>query len=114
MYQLLFQKRHLLLYGSPGTGKTVLLMQALRKRLAKYNQEYMQRKKKENTQRKKKNSKENIQEDKPLKAFIIIYHALVRTDSQIFTDMEKRYIPSLMLKEDDITLMHFREACRGT
>ena len=88
---LIFQKRHVLLYGSPGTGKTILLMQLLRKRLAKYKQE-----------------------KKKVQILIIIYHALVRTDSQIFIDMRKKYLPTLMLARNDYKLMHFKQACKGS
>ena len=48
-----------------------------------------------------------------VKVLIVIFHALVRKHSLIFTDIKEKYLSSLM-KEDEYELLHFKQACEGT
>ena len=77
------------MYGSPGTGKTIILMQELRRKISKY-----------------RLKKKNVQ------VLFVIFHPLIRKNSQIFIDMKEKYVPSLLMNVD-YKLMDFKEACRG-
>ena len=81
--------QHVFLWGSGGTGKTLLLVEILQMYLAHF---------------KLKNIKTKI--------LVIIYYYRSTTKSQLMIDLKTKYIANIN-QEADINVMTFAEACKG-
>ena len=82
---------HLFLWGSSGTGKTLLLIECLRIMMAKCK-----------LQKPKKN----------VEAIVLVYHHSIDEDSELMKDLEKKYLPSINSK-DNIKPKTFKQLCKG-
>ena len=82
--------QHVLLWGSGGTGKTLLLVEILQMYLAYFKMKNI------NT-----------------KVLVIVYYSLVDKDSKLIEDLQKKYLSSLG-SDVDIQVMTMDQACEGT
>ena len=77
------------LWGSSGTGKTLLLVEILKMYLAHF----------------------KLKNVRP-KVLVIVYHHTVSDDCKLIEDLKEKYL-TLIKDESDIKVMTFRKACRG-
>ena len=77
------------LWGSSGTGKTLLLVEILKIYLAHF-------------------KLKNIR----TKVWVIVYHSAVSDDCKLIEDLKEKYLP-MSKNEADIQVMTFKQACKG-
>ena len=82
---------HLFLWGSSGTGKTLLLIECLRIMMAKCK---LQKPKKE------------------IKPMVVVYHHQIKENSELIKNLESEYLPSITWKEN-IKPKTFKQLCSG-
>ena len=80
---------HVFLWGSPGTGKTLLLVETLKMYLAYF---------------KLKNVR--------TKVLVLVYHSFVSDNCKLIEDLKEKCL-TLGKNESDMKVMTFRQACRG-
>ena len=83
------QPQHVFLWGSSGTGKTLLLVEILRMYLAHFNLKHVK-----------------------TKILVIVYHWCVHKDSKLLEDFNQKYLSTLN-SNFDIKIMTMEEACKG-
>ena len=81
--------KNVFLWGSSGTGKTLLLVEILKMYLAHF---------------KLKNVK--------TKVLLVVYHTAVSDECILIKDLKAKYL-SLSKNEADIQVMTFKQACKG-
>ena len=83
--------KHLFLWGSAGTGKTLLLIEWLRIMIAR--------------------AKLKIPEHEP-EVHVLVYHEHVNESSEIMKDLEEKYLPSLN-SDGNVKPKTFLQLCNG-
>ena len=82
---------HLFLWGSHGTGKTLLLVEALRIMMAHYKLQKVE-----------------------AKVIVLTYHDKVIESSELLKDLRTKYMPSITVdKTNNIKITTFKELCKG-
>ena len=81
--------KNVFLWGSSGTGKTLLLVEILKMYLAHF---------------KLKNVRTRV--------LVIVYHVTVSDDCKLIEDLKEKYL-TLGKNEADIQVMTFKQACKG-
>ena len=84
--------KHVFVWGSAGTGKTLVLVECLRIMLAKCR---LQNPKKE------------------IETMGLVYHYQVADNCELIKDLEKKYLPSIVAKSK-MTPKTFQQLCKGT
>ena len=81
--------KNIFLWGSPGSGKTLLLMEVLKIYLAFH----------------------NLKKTRP-KVLIILYHKAVDQNCELANDMRKKYLKNVF-EDADIQILTMEQACKG-
>ena len=81
--------KNIFLWGSSGTGKTLLLVETLKMYLAYF----------------------KLQKIKT-KVLVIIFYSAAQNSSKLLDDLRKKYLADI-LPEEDIDIMTMKEACSG-
>ena len=81
--------KNIFLWGSSGTGKTLLLVETLKMYLAYF----------------------KLQKIKT-KVLVIVFHSTAQNSSKLLDDLRKKYVADI-LPGEDIKIMTMKEACGG-